>query len=352
LSNVPIDLLFLHLVLPYTMHYFRPRKALKKLTTALWKFLATRLRLTSYFFGGRHPVEECTPKHWKLNLIRSNKMELGDTDSVRDGSFRRVPATDNIALPRDMRATAAVNEIGEPVDDAARELMTTQNAEAEKAKRIIKDDYVVVYIPPNFQYRVLFFIALLWVIGAMFLGVMFALPIQLGRSFFRLFTPHDVHDGYSFIVGFYLLWGCYIIGKAIDRLDKRRQRRGGDGPRADLRVLVVKRGLLWIAKISYMVFFLGVVIPTLISFVMDLYIVLPIRYAIDPDMTPRIRVVDTWALGLLYTKIALHANRMQTPNQVTQGLQHVRHCRVCSFGTVLIPFVSRLRTTDGHILTL
>jgi E3 ubiquitin-protein ligase MARCH6 len=312
------------------MHFFRPKKGLKEFATVLWKVLAARLRLTSYFFGGRYPSEEYTPKGWRVFSLRLAD-ELPEEGTELDGTFRRVPATDNLALPRDMRATAWVTEDGEPMDDEAKGLMAIQNAEAEKAKRNIKDDYMVVYLPPHFRYRVLCFIALLWVLGAVLLGITVALPIQLGRSIFELFTPREVHDGYALIVGFYLLWGCYLVGTAIDRLDKRRQRSRAAGPRADLRVLVIKRGLLWIAKATYMAIFLGVVIPTLVSFVVDLYIILPIRFALDPDMTPRIRVVDTWALGLLYAKIALHATRIQPPNRITRGIQHVS---ICEFGLV------------------
>ncbi|KAJ7708893.1 hypothetical protein B0H17DRAFT_1174191 [Mycena rosella] len=322
LSNVPIDLIFLHLVLPYTTHYFRPRTSVKRVSKALWKFLASRLRLSSYFFGGRYPHEEYTSKHWGTLFVRLEE-DLADPTNVKDGSFRRVPASDNISLPRDMRATAAVTEHGEPIDDEARRLIAMQNEEALKAKRAIHEDYMVVYIPPHFQYRVFLFIAILWVLGALFLGVTFALPIQLGRSFFGLFVARTVHDGYSFIAGTYLLWACYLIGRAVDRLDKRRQRRGGDEPRADLRLLVVKRGLLWIAKISYMILFLGIVVPTLLSLVVDLYIILPIRLSLDPALVPRIRLVDSWAMGLLYAKIMLHINRMQPPNPITRGMQHI-----------------------------
>ncbi|KAJ7095466.1 hypothetical protein C8R43DRAFT_907918 [Mycena crocata] len=322
LSNVPIDLIFLHMVLPYTMHYFRPRTGIKRVSKALWKFLASRLRLSSYLFGGRHPYEEYTSRHWSTLIFRAEE-DLEDTTNVKDGAFRRVPATDNISLPRDMRATAAVTEHGDPVDQEARELIAMQNEEAVKAKRVVQEDYMIVYIPPHFRYRVCLFIAILWVLGAVFLGVVFALPIQLGRSFFGLFVSRPVHDGYSFIAGTYLLWACYLIGRAIDRLDKRRQRRGGDEPRADLRLLVIKRGFLWMAKITYMILFLGILIPTLISLVVDLYIVLPIRLSLDPTLVPRIRIVDSWAMGLLYAKIMLHINRTQPPNPITRGMQHI-----------------------------
>lgn len=322
LSDVPVDLLFLHIVLPYTVHYFRPKRTIKHATTIVWKYLATRLRLTSYFFGGRHAIEEYTPKDWRDNFRRAHTHVVQEGEVI-DGSFRRVPATDNLALPRDMRATVAVTEDGEPVDEAARVLMRQQDAEADKAKRNIKDDYMIVYLPPHFRYRIFGFILLLWTVGAIVAGFVVAVPITFGRSFFRLFTPRDVHDGYSFIAGFYLIWLCHLTAKAIDRLDKRRQRRGGDGPRAELPVLVVKRGLLWLAKTAYMVFFLGVVIPVLLALVIDLYIILPIRMTLDPGMLPRVRVVDAWALGLLYAKIAMHAHRIQPVNRISRGLLHV-----------------------------
>ncbi|KAM6496827.1 hypothetical protein JOM56_007300, partial [Amanita muscaria] len=322
LSHVPVDLLFLHLLLPYTMRYFRPKKVVKKFATAIWKFLAAKLRLTSYFFGGRHHSEEYTPKTWREVFMRTPD-DLADAEHVFDGSFRRVPATDQIALPRDMKATVPVTEVGEPVNEEARNLMRMQDVEAAKAQRDVNKDYMVVYIPPHFRYRILCFIGLMWCICAMLLGLAVALPIQFGRTFFKLFTPREVHDGYSLIVGFYLLWVCYIIGREVDRLDKRRQRQGNEGPRADLRIFAIKRGLLWCVKTIYMVLFLGVIVPTLVALVVDLYIVVPLRLTLKPDMVPRIRIIDSWALGLLYAKIALHVHRIHPPNQITRGLQRI-----------------------------
>jgi E3 ubiquitin-protein ligase MARCH6 len=229
-----------------------------------------------------------------------------------------------------MRATAAVSANGEPVDEAARELMVLQNAEAEKAKHNIQTDYTVVYIPPNFRWRIITFISLLWVIGAICIGFTVALPLSLGRSFFRLFTPRVVHDGYSFIIGFYLIWVCYLIARAVDRLERRRTRRSdADAPRAELGLLEAKRGLLWMAKIVFMTFALGIVVPTLLAVVIDLYIVLPIRFSLNPGMVPRIRIVDQWSLGLLYAKIGIYVQRVQPPNRISAGLQHVRFPPFC-----------------------
>jgi len=49
------------------------------------------------------------------------------------------------------------------------------------------------------------------------------------------------------------------------------------------------------AKPIYMIIFLGVVIPTLVAFMVDLYVVLPIRFSLHPEVTPKLRVVDCFA---------------------------------------------------------
>ena len=326
MSEVPIDLILLQLVLPYTMESFRPRKALRRFGSFIWRYLASRLRLSSYMFGGRFHAEEFTPKYWSWrSLLIQDGIQMDDDEAPHDGGFRRVPNSDNVALVRDSSATAQVLEDGTPIDEAARQLIDAQNAEAQKQKRPVKDDYTVVYIPPNFRYRVITFLVCLWTIGSIMLASVLAAPILVGRGFFRLFISHDVHDGYSFIVGFYLIWACWLIGASLDRMDKRRQRRwSGSEPRAEWALFVVKRALLWAAQALYVTITLGIIVPTLVGLVFELYIVQPIRHTANPLMEPRIRLVDMWALGLLYSKIIIRTLRMHPPaHGMMRGLDRV-----------------------------
>ncbi|TRM65382.1 hypothetical protein BD626DRAFT_546886 [Schizophyllum amplum] len=277
LSNVPVDLVFLHVALPYTMRYFRPR---------------------------RYPDEERSPasysKHMTTYLISLwNRQPLDHSQYVTDGSFRRVPSHDHVPIPPEMRATAA------------------------RAKRQLQDEFTIVYLPPLFRWRVILFIVSLWVIGSVWAGVAFAVPLQLGRLFFRLWVPQDVHDGYSFLAGFYLLWACMHIIRAVDRLDKRRQRTGLEGPRSDLRIYVLKRGTLWTAKIVYMAVCVGVIIPTLLALVFDCYVLLPLRFTLNPTLVPRVRIVDAWALGLLYMKALSFGLRAGPRNSLSRGIQQM-----------------------------
>lgn len=321
---MPIDLLFLHLVLPYTMQYFRPRKALKQIGTSIWKTLAARLRLSSYMFGERHPEEEFTPRRWYQRIFTPKVVTHAQLLELGDGTFRRVPNRDNIALVKDIPATAQVDRDGKPINEEQARIIAAQDAEAVKNKRNVKDDYTVVYLPPNLRYRVAAFIFVVWTLGSIMLALTLAGPILLGRAFFGLFTSNEVHDGYAYIAGFYLLWGCYLVAYSIDRMDKRRQRRGGPHPRAQWPLYFMKRSLLWVTQTSYMAIFLGVVIPTLLALVMEFYLVRPLRSITRPPAEHRIRIVDMWALGLLYSKIFIRVLRMQPNNDIIKGIDQVR----------------------------
>ncbi|KAI9573863.1 hypothetical protein HD554DRAFT_2012394, partial [Boletus coccyginus] len=317
LSEVPIDLLFLQIVLPYTMRYLRPRKAVYRVAIHVWKILAARLRLTSYMFGDRRREEQSSRvyKTWVAFLRRSAR-DNEKVTTIPDGTFRRVPASDNIALPRDMRATAEVHEDGTPLNDKATALIATQNAEAVKAKRDVKDDYIVVYFPPHFRMRITAFVTAVWTIMAIVAATCIAVPVQIGRHFFALISSSLVHDGYSFLAGFYILWACYLVAKSAESLDRRRQRVTGDGPRAQFAVYFAKQSLLWATKTAYMAVFFGVLIPILLGLAVDLYIVLPIRLTLYPTMVPTVRLVDMWSLGLVYCKIAIRLRRrLQLPQR-------------------------------------
>src|ERR1700731_4175859 len=113
------------------MHYLRPVKSIKRIAEFIWRFLAARLRLTSYMFGGRHISEEKSGPIWPLSLVIG--FIVDHTDGVNDGTFGRVPANDHVVLPGELRVTPRVNADGEPIDEESRAIIEAQNHEAETA---------------------------------------------------------------------------------------------------------------------------------------------------------------------------------------------------------------------------
>lgn len=295
-------------------------------------------------FGERNPSEEYTPKQWGA-LFLSRHTARAHNIRPFDGQYRRVPATDNVAIAKDMRVTAQVFVTGEPVDAEARRLIEIQDAEALKQKRNPKEDYTIVYIPPNFKYRVAAFITALWVIGAVSVAAGCVVPVVVGRELFRFLyvgkgSGKEVHDGYSFVLGFYFLWANMFVMQLMKRVQRHRKQRlrmastrSSNSPSpASWPLFLLKRSFLWMFKISYMVLVLGVIVPILLALVIELYIVLPIRFAIDPALglagsatgvvqaeVPRIRVVQMWAMGIVYAKIGLRAWRRRRANLIAEG---------------------------------
>lgn len=277
-------------------------------------------------FGKRYHSEEFTPKLWTLSSLFDVHvgMEVQDAEGLHDGGFRRVPATDSIVLGKNMRGAAQVDQFGNPVDERATRLMQAQDNEAARANRDVLKDYTIVYVPPYFTARITLFLTALWIVGSAFAATLVTVPTLLGRGVFNALLAREVHDGYSFLTGFYLLWGAWTVGKSLDRLDKRRQReRDWRGPKAEWSLWVAKRVMRWLANITYMVFTLGFVLPTLVAIVVELYLVLPLRLTLNPNMQVRLRIVDMWMLGILYMKIILRTRRMQAPSQFIRGVERV-----------------------------
>ena len=275
--------------------------------TAWWKWAARQLRLTSFMFGKRHHSEEYGFVYNSWCNLLAGKKEL---PLVRNGGYRRAPAGDNIAFLRDRPALVEVDENGQPLTANGREVLLAQNAEAHKAGRNYQDDYTVVYVPPNFQRRIFQFILLFWLSGSLVLVSAIAVPIVAGRAFFLLFTPRELHDGYSFVVGFYLLWWGWLLGSLIVRIRIRRGRHGGSKRiRAGWLLFLIKRVSVYIVKITWLVLWLGVVLPTLVSIVVDLYLIIPLRYFINPHFTPTIHMFESWATGLILSKIIIRTRQ-------------------------------------------
>lgn len=340
----------MHLILPYTIHYFRPRTAARQIGTVLWKWLSRKLRVSSYMFGERRPDEELVPKGF-FGIHFKNPTKTDTQEAQREGGWRRVPASDNVAIVRGMRATVEVAEDGKPINEAEARLLKLQDAEAERHKRNVDEDYTVVYIPPYFKYRIFVFILAVWSVCCVAIAAMLAGPVLLGRRFFLLFTSREVHDGYSFVIGFHLLWGCWLVAQAVERLDRHRQRRE-NGSRAWWPLFLAKRSSLWLAQASFMAFFLVFVIPTLIALVMEVYVLLPVKLIYDPRMVVRVKLVEMWVLGLFYTKIILRLPGFEAPRRMNEGIQRVSTHRWPLQSIAHARPIRRLTETGGAVQTL
>lgn len=331
LSEVPIDLLFLHIVFPVILESIKPRELFSPLLHRWWEHAAHEFRLTSFLFGERVIEEEEGSRFtWRrLPLVRD--LALVRRDGVRladDGGFARVPASDTVALPEHSKQMLVpTNEAGAPLDDRGIEVIEAQNEAARKAHRDPAEDYQVVYLPPNFTKRVMAFVSYLWLTGACMSVIILGTPILVGRRILDLFPGLPVHDGYSFLIG---VTGILLVTKVLDFLsdsvrDIRYERRirlgAGDASTADgftfwvdLYLGGTLRVVLWALKHVAIWTMLGFALPLLMATVLELYIVLPIRTGMYPSTEGSVvtlHIWEDWALGCILATILVRMAPMQ-----------------------------------------
>ncbi len=128
------------------MRYAKPRRLARMLTAVVFAYLAKKLHLSSYLLGGDHLDERANYRHWN-----------GKLNPTRQGGFRRVPHNDTVPIIRGRAMHIATDVHGQALTAEGAERMNTQDAECVKLKRDVKKDYVVVYVPPNFDIRVIVF---------------------------------------------------------------------------------------------------------------------------------------------------------------------------------------------------
>ncbi|PKK66367.1 hypothetical protein RhiirC2_784876 [Rhizophagus irregularis] len=307
ISDFPADLLVFHIVVPVTVTWAKPKRLFRKLFENWWKVTSRVLRLTSFMFGGRHYDEEGT-----------------------DGGLVRAPSYDGITVVPGRRMLIPVNEDG-----------TLKNPGEVPVGQDDQLNYTVVYIPPNFKARVIIFLFLMWFCGSLFCCSVTVLPLLTGRYIFKSILHHQraVHDLYTFTVGLYVLWAHYVaiewITNKIQAIAER-QDRNIDWAMVRQKML---QGIIVVAKILYLVLFFGMVIPFLLSLVIELYIILPWKKP-TTDI-PVISFLQDWALGIVYMKIAYRIVFMLPDNVYSRAINEItgrgiKHLNVQLATTVFI----------------
>lgn len=172
ITAVPIDLIFLLFVTPYTLKFAKPKRTVRKLVNEWCTLTAHQLRVSSFMLGVRRPEEEGSQirKTWRARLLFKKAPVTGvDTDAAcdadvvfrKDGGFARVVAADNVKIVQ-KKMFVHVHEDGTPLTEEGRQAIQDQLAKGPN------DDskFTVVYIPPHFKARILLFVYLLWVTGS------------------------------------------------------------------------------------------------------------------------------------------------------------------------------------------
>ncbi|KAG8733382.1 hypothetical protein FRC11_006727 [Ceratobasidium sp. 423] len=299
LSEIPVDLLFLHLVMPPTVKRLTIGSWMKARLEVWWKYTARQLRLSSFMFDQLH-ADELQRESKALRPMRGPAATWTiPSDEHIYGRWLRVPKSDNIAFLHDQPVLIEVDRTGQAVRPRGQQVMAEQDEETRRAGRTPQQDYVIVHVPPFFGARCLLLVMLLWITAASITVTGTVGPILLGRWLLSTFAQKShVHDGYSLVIGWYVFWGLWRIYRS--------------------QVRSWKPALAWVVNILCIGIGMGVIMPILVAVTLQMYVVLPLRLWWAPETVPVLRIAEDWALGLVLMKIGWQTWRLRArvPAQV------------------------------------
>lgn len=279
----PIDLLLYNFLTPLIIHVLKPSQGLQVMYEGWFRQCAKLLRLSHFLFN-EEVMEE----------IRRN-------DDTVVGRFVRAPASDSVRIPKDRTVFLEVTENNERVDGKT-------DLDAGVHGRT-NDQYIKLYIPPWFRIRIGLFVFCVWALtAAVGLGVT-VLPLVFGRLILSRFVPtsREINDIYAYSLG------MFVIGTTTYLLSERRRLM------ASLKMffhnhfataLQAARTLKSIAistlLTTYTYTALVILIPTLLAFLLELYVVMPLHAYHHGVAEPyTMYFLQDWTLGILYLRIAV-----------------------------------------------
>lgn len=312
----PVDLLFYNFLMPLAVKFFKPSDGLHSMYSWWFRKCARSLRLTHFLFGERKEDEE--GRHirrtwWDMAagkwgnvqspVIGRDRRILAEDRNVdayflRDGTYVRAPASDQVRIPKGGKTFLEVNDENERVDgqpDREDGLHGKQSTMFTK-----------VYIPPLFKLRIGLFMLLIWLFAAMTGVGITIVPLVFGRVVFAYLLPTHVrmNDVYAFSIGIYVLGGAlYCMLRVRIALDGARFAHLF--PRAP-RNQVLREAysfMLRFVRVFYTYVGFALVLPSLSALIMEFYIIIPLHTYFGGGERHIIYFIQDWTLGVLYIKM-------------------------------------------------
>ncbi|KAL4968679.1 E3 ubiquitin-protein ligase SSM4 [Aspergillus stella-maris] len=299
----PIDLLFYNFGIPLAIQALKPSDGLHHMYSWWFRKCARVLRLSDFFFEERHSDEEGG------FLSGGNATENGHTNDGdekeavspprRDGKFVRVPASDQVRIPKGNPVFLEVTETNERVDGKPDNLQGLHGRE--------NNQFTKVYIPSFFRTRIGAFIFLIWMFAAATGVGSTIVPLMIGRKIMSYYVPgRPVNDVYALSAG--LGVACAVAGALLSCRAGYRMMTGRLGPylQSPMEAICgVADVLLSGLRMLYIATAFLIYLPSIFALAIELYLLIPIHTYLGHERDHIIHFVQDWTLGVLYVQMAV-----------------------------------------------
>ena len=353
----PLDILFYNFLTPVVVRIARPSDGLQAMYKWWFRKCARVLRLSDFLFGEKNKDEEGrhvrrTWKAWILGkkgdpdkpVIGEDRKILAEDRGMQvyfmfDGKHVRAPASDQVRIPKGTPVFVEVDEHNHRLDGKS-------DNEGVHGKDSVWTK--TVYIPPWFKVRIGIFVMMVWVFAALTGVSITIIPLLLGRYLFSLLLPPDakINDIYAFTLGIYILGTMLYLSMQIPKLISALHT--ALVPRSDSATATpigaffnmtksLATFLKQAAATIYVYSCTTILLPLLLSILIELYILMPIHtFFFSPNLSANpnrttlliptspgtnsstisfpqttttnnasheIHIIQDWTLGLLYLRL-------------------------------------------------
>ncbi|KAL4910236.1 hypothetical protein BDW74DRAFT_144705 [Aspergillus multicolor] len=321
----PIDLLLYNFGIPLAIKFFKPSDGLHSLYRWWFRKCARFLRLSDFFFGEKHADEEgkssqpgdSAPPEESVTEIKNRHISFERVSTKRDGRFVRVPASDQVRIPKGSPVFVEVNEANERIDGKPD---TDQGLHGR-----LNNQFTKVYIPPSFRSRIATFIFFIWMFAAATGVGTTIIPLIVGRKIMSYYLPGlPVNDVYALFVGMGV--ACSAACVLFSCRAGFRMMTGRLGPYLQSSEQVTRAAMdisLNAFSVLYIVGLFLIFLPSIIALAIELYLLVPVNTYVGHEKDHVIHFVQDWTLGVLYVQMAVKLALWHTrsrPAAVLKGI--------------------------------
>ena len=144
----------------------------------------------------------------------------------------------------------------------------------------------------------------------------------MGRAIVKLKTERQVHDVYAIFIGVYTLRGLWFVVDWVSSKTLTITSHGLQPIDFKAQIRFAKNLCYLGAKVLYFGLTFGIMMPFTLGLMVELYVVLPLRTAVDEPEAGIIFAV-IWAVGLLYMKIVHRILSVMTNNRYAADMNRV-----------------------------
>eukprot|EP01125_Pyxidicula_operculata_P013664 TRINITY_DN4538_c0_g1_i3.p1 TRINITY_DN4538_c0_g1~~TRINITY_DN4538_c0_g1_i3.p1 ORF type:complete len:756 (+),score=108.24 TRINITY_DN4538_c0_g1_i3:39-2270(+) len=204
----PFELILLHVILPFSVQFFKPKKTFAIILSIWLVVVAHILGITEYIFGQANNNENNNNNNNDNNNNINNNNDNNNQVVENEGDNHN--NIDQVENDGDNH-----NNIDQVENDGEEE----QEVEEEEEEEEVVDDQDVGDIdiievgepynkPSHFPLRVTALLIISWISTVTFVVLFVTIPTLFGNILSKLFV-NDLSYLHSFIIGFYLLW-CVV----------------------------------------------------------------------------------------------------------------------------------------------